>query len=144
MTLFLAHANSDARMLVMTQYVLIPLFYASLIFLRMALLLLQDRMEVDNGLIVAATGATVDPANVKSVPNVKFTPVCLKLSISFVLVKKWLVIKQHIQELERRFKDFVFQEGCPTRTSQEEESQDVIAPFRTNRHVLSTFYTSFV
>ena len=48
-------------------------------FSRMFLLLKQDRMEVNNGLIVAATGATVETANAESNLSVKFTLVRIPL-----------------------------------------------------------------
>ena len=71
--IFLRHASENARNLVLTQYALS--FYRIRLchFLRMILLLTQDGMEVDDGVIVAATGAMVGMNSADCSPNAKST-----------------------------------------------------------------------
>ena len=75
MELFLGHASENARNLVSTQYVLVSSYIHFCHFLRIILLLSQDGMEVDDGVIVAATGAMVGLSNADCSPNAKSTPV---------------------------------------------------------------------
>jgi hypothetical protein len=94
----------------------------------MILLLTQDGMEVDDGLIVAATDATVASKSAESNPSVKSTTVRI-LSICSSSFLIFFAVKRQVEELQRGFKDLVLQQE--NLRSPQEEAQ---APLPSTGH----------